>query len=228
MMVNTTLCPSPMSWDGVAREMDKGVLVSMGLDLYEEGKPVQVQNSEGLDVSSVLDAEIISFRSASIEMQWKVKLAQGFLEGRDGAVVLEWWQQVGERSYPLLAAVAKSILTIPAASGVAEKTFSGNTSLMAWEKIAGDTYFTEMALYLNGRRDEPVNYDSVDIRTMSEIRSSTPHSLRVFHVENGVQEYTKDESIPDNIQQFIDGEHSLIHCGMWEEYAQALALDVPI
>ncbi len=145
-MVNTTLCPSPMSWDGVAREMDKGVLVSMGLDLYEEGKPVQVQNSEGLNVSSVLDAEIISFRSASIEMQWKVKLAQGFLEGRDGAVVLEWWQQVGERTYPLLAAVAKSRLTIPAASGVAEKPFSGNTSLMAWEKIAGHTYFTGMEL----------------------------------------------------------------------------------
>ncbi len=199
----------------------------MGLNLYEEGKQAQVQNSEGLDVSSVVQAEIVSFRCASIEMPWKVKLAQGFLECRDGAVVLEWWRQVGERSYPLLAAVAKSILTIPATSGVVERpAFSGNTPLMAWEKIAGDTSFTEMALYLNARRDEPVNYDHVGVQTVAQMKSFTPRALHAFHVENGIEEYMKDESIPDDVQQFIDGKHSFIHSGIWEEYARVL--DIPI
>ncbi len=221
------VCTSPLNWDEVAREMDKGDLLSMGLNLYEEGgKQIQVQNSEGLDVSSVVQAEIDSFRSASIEMQWKVKLVKGFLEGRDGAVVLEWWRQVGERSYPLLTAVAKSILTIPATSGAVERSFSGNTPLMTWEKIAGDASFTEMALYLNATRDEPVNYDLVGVQTAPKIKSFTPRALHAFHIDNGIEEYTKDESIPNDVHQFIDGEHSVIHCGIWEEYAQAL--DIPV
>ncbi len=201
----------------------------MGLKMYEEGKQGQVQNSEGLGVHSIVQAEISSFRCASIEMSWKVKLAQGFLECRDGAVALEWWQQVGERSYPLLAAVAKSILTIPATSGVVERpAFSGNTPLMTWEKIAGDTSFTEMALYLNARRDEPVDYDRVDMQTMTQIKRFTPHTLHAFHVDNGIEEYTNDGSIPDDVQQFINGkQHSLIHSDMWEEYTR-LVLDIPI
>ncbi len=220
-------CTSPLSWDEAAREMDEGDLLDMGVRINEGGgKQIQVQNSEGSDVISLVQAEIDSFRSASIEMQWRVKLAKGFLEGKDGAVVLEWWRQVGERSYPLLAAVAKSILTIPVTSAAVERSISGNTPLMTWEKIAGETTFTDMALYLNATRDERVNYDLVGVQTMAKIKSFMPHALRTFLADNGIKEYANDESVPNNERQFIDGEDSLIHCGMWEEYAQAL--DIPI